>query len=284
MRSDTEPAEKAKRGRTAVASGRPDGEDPFVVRALSKGLLMLGLFDAEHREWTLNEIVVQIGLPRMTAYRMARTLQAAGYLVHDPVTGRYHLGPALLATTYLSESYAQVVAIARPYLESLVEQTGESATLAVEVDGVAVCVDMVITARPNRRDVAVGRIIGDTANAHGKMVAASKPAAERERIANLPHAQLTPNTITDPHALLRELEKTRREGVAFDMEERNLGTCAVAAPLRDQMGDVVATLAIIVPTGRFGPEERDACAAAVKATAASLSAFLGHAGADRRSP
>jgi DNA-binding IclR family transcriptional regulator len=193
------------------------------------------------------------------------------------------LGPALLATTYLSESYAQLVAIARPYLESLVEQTGESVALAVEVDGAAVCVDMVITARPNRRDVAVGRIIGDTANAHGKMIAASKSDAERERIVNLPHAQLTPNTITDPHALLLELKKTRLERVAFDMEERNLGTCAVATPVRDQMGEVDAALALIVPTGRFGPEERNACVDAVKATAASLSAFLGHAGVDRRS-
>jgi DNA-binding IclR family transcriptional regulator len=279
--SDSEPAGKSRRGPAAVTSGRPDGDDAFVVRALSKGLLILGLFDAEHRDWTLDEMVAQIGLPRMTAYRMARTLQGAGYLVHDPVTSKYHLGPALLATTYLSESYAQLAEMARPYLESLVEQTGESATLAVEVDGVAVCADMVISARPSRRDVAVGRIIGDTANAHGKMIAASKPDSERERIVNLPHPQLTPNTITDPHALLAELEKTWLEGVSFDREERNLGTCAVAAPVLDQMGEVVATLAVIVPTGRFGPAESKACADVVKTTAASLSAYLGHAGAGR---
>ena len=279
--SDSEPAGTSRRGPAAVTSGRPDGDDAFVVRALSKGLLILGLFDAEHRDWTLDEMVAQIGLPRMTAYRMARTLQSAGYLVHDPVTSKYHLGPALLATTYLSESYAQLAEMARPYLESLVEQTGESATLAVEVDGVAVCADMVISARPSRRDVAVGRIIGDTANAHGKMIAASKPDTERERIVNLPHPRLTPNTITDPHALLVELEKTWLEGVSFDREERNLGTCAVAAPVLDQMGEVVATLAVIVPTGRFGPAESKACADAVKTTAASLSAYLGHAGAGR---
>ena len=257
------------------------GDDPFVVRALAKGLAMLGLFDAEHREWSLDEMVAQLGLPRMTGYRLARTLQGAGYLVTDPATGRYRLGPSLLAAIYLSEGYAHLVTIARPYLESLVEKTQESAALAVEVDGVAVCVDMVASARPLKREVAVGRVIGDTANAHGKMFAACKPDEERARIVDLPHAQLTAKTITDPRRLARELEKVRRAGVAFDLEERNLGTCAVVAPVRDQMGDVVATLGVTVPTGRFGPDERAACVAAVRATATTLSEFFGYAQAER---
>ena len=276
-----EPSGKERGVQETPASDRADANDALLVRALSKGLLMLGLFDAEQREWTLDEMVQQIGLPRMTAYRMARTLQSAGYLVMDPASGRYHLGPALLATTYLSEGFAQLVAIAQPYLACLVEQTGESATLAAEVDGVAVCVDTVDTTRPFRREIAVGRIIGDTANAHGKLFAAFKPDAERERIINLPHAQRTPNTITNPQRLWQELERVRSEGVAFDMEERSLGTCAVGAPVRDQTGEVVATLAVVVPTGRFGPEARQACAHAAKDVAASVSGFLGYASGGR---
>jgi IclR family acetate operon transcriptional repressor len=88
---------------------------------------------------------------------------------------------------------------------------------------------------------------------------------------------LTPNTITDAKALRLELERVTREGVAFDMEERNIGTCAVAAPVFNQVGTVMATIGVLVPTGRFGPEERRKCAEAVRAAAASLSAFLGYA-------
>ena len=54
------------------------------------------------------------------------------------------------------------------------------------------------------------------------------------------------------------------------------GTCAVAAPVRDQLGRVIAAISVIVPSGRFGPEERVEYAEAVKSTAASLSAFLGY--------
>jgi DNA-binding IclR family transcriptional regulator len=266
------------RSRQAGPNGS-DGGEAFVVRALAKGLGMLSLFDSVHREWTLDEMVAELQLPRMTGYRMARTLQSAGYLVTDRSSGRYRLGPALLASTYLSEGYAELVTIARPYMEALVEATGESVTLAVDVDGAAVCVDMVDSPRPHKREVAVGRIIGDTANAHGKVFAASLPDEERARVVAMPHERLTPRTITDPDQLADELARARDEGVALDLEERNVGTCAVAAPIRDQMGHVIGSIGVVVPTGRFGPAERDACVAAVKGNAAALSAYLGYAGA-----
>lgn len=254
------------------------GGGAFLVRALSKGLTVLGLFDAENREWTLDEIAERAGLPRMTAYRMIRTMEAASFLVRDPVTSRYHLGPALLATTYLSETYSELVAIARPYLEDLTRSTGESSTLAVEVDGVAVSVFMVDTPRPLKREIAVGRIIGDTANANGKIFAAFKSDAERAALLGMSREPLTPATITDPDRLAEELANVRRQGIAFDFEERNAGTCAVAAPVRDQLGKVIAAVSLVIPTGRFGPDERQRFAEAVKAAAASLSAFLGHSG------
>jgi IclR family transcriptional regulator, KDG regulon repressor len=260
--------------------GEP-GDAAFLVRALAKGLTILGLFDAENREWTLDEIAEGAGLPRMTAYRMIRTMESARYLVRDQVTNRYHLGPALLATMYLSEGYAELAAIVRPYLKDLTEKTGEASTLAIEVDGVAVSVDMVDTSRPLRREVAVGRIIGDTASANGKIFAAFTTGPEREAILAQPHPQLTPNTITDRKALAEELHRVAQEEVAFDIEERNLGTCAVAAPVRDQLGKVIAALSVIVPAGRFGPDEKQEYAEAVRSSAAALSAFLGYSRRDQ---
>lgn len=247
------------------------------MRSLSKGLLILGLFDSEHQEWTLDEITEETGLPRMTAWRMLRTLEAVDYVVRDPISSRYHLGPAMLVSMYLSWGYAPLLRAARPYLEALMQETEEPVTLAVEIDGVAVSVDSVDSSRFFHREMALGRIIGDTANAHGKVFAAFKSLAERELIIARSHPQLTPNTITDPEALRSELERVANEGVAFDTEERNIGTCAVAAPVFDQVGAVIATIAVLVPTGRFGPEERRKCAKAVLATAVCLSAFLGYA-------
>lgn len=259
-------------GRTADQSG---DTDPFLVRALSRGLAILCLFDADQREWTIDEMAEQTGLLRMTAYRMARTLESMRFLVRDPATNRYHLGPAALAMTYVSDEYSDLVEAARPFLESLAEETGESVTLAVEVDGVPVCADIVNTTRPFRRRTAPGRIIGDMASVHGKLFAAFKPPEERERMLAQPHPQLTPYTVTDPEAIAGELDQIARDGVAFDIEGLYAGVCAVGAPVRNQQDTVAAAISVVVPAGRFGTAERAACLEAVKAAAASLSAYLG---------
>ena len=257
---------------TADVSGETD---PFLVRALARGLAILRLFDVDNREWTIDEMAEQTGLLRMTVYRMVRTLESLAFLVRDPVTNRYRLGPATLAMTYVSADHSDLVDLARPFLESLVEETGESVTLAIEVDGIPVCADIVNTSRPFKRNTAPGRIIGDIASVQGKLFAAFKPASERDAILSRNHPKLTPNTIVDPEALSAEFERIRRDNVALDIEGLYVSTCAVGAPVRDQLGDVIASIAVVVPAGRFGPEEREHCTRAVQSTALSMSAYLG---------
>jgi IclR family pca regulon transcriptional regulator len=245
------------------------------VNPLLKGLTILALFDAEHRDFTLEELYRGAGLPRMTAYRLIRTMESASYLVRDRITNRYHLGPALISKCYLAEGYSELLTVARPYLHELMEETRESAMLSVEMDGVAVRVAAVDTPRPFRREVALGRIIGHTASAGGKVLAAFKTSAERAQILQGPCDRSGGSCpAADPVALDRELQLVAREGVAFDIEECNAGTCAVAAPVRDQLGNVVAAISVVVPAGRFGPSERIVCTRAVKSAADRLSSRL----------
>lgn len=249
--------------------------DAFQVRALTRGLSILSLFDVDHREWTIDEMAEQTGLVRMTVYRMVRTLESMAFLVRDPASNRFRLGPATLAMQYVSDDQSQFVTAARPFLESLVEETGESVTLAVEVDGYPVCVDIVNTTRPFKRRTAPGRILGDIASVHGKIFAAYKPPAEREAILEKPRSQPTPHTVTDRDVIVAELAQIARDGVAYDDEGIYLGLCAVGSPVRDQFGTVTATVSVVVPTGRFGPEARTLCTEAVKEAAAAFSAYLG---------
>lgn len=253
----------------------PQETDPLTVRALIRGLSILSLFDVDHREWTIDEMAERTGLVRMTAYRMARTLESMAFLVRDPSTNRYRLGPATIAMRYVSDDHSGFVKVARPFLESLVQETGESVTLAVEVDGYPVCVDIINTTRPFKRQTVPGRILGDIATVQGKLFTAFKPPDLRETILARPVAQRTPHTVTDRDSIVAELDQIAREDVGFDIEGVYLGTCAVGAPVRDQLGAVVATISVVMPTGRFGPAERALCTKAVKTAAAAFSAYLG---------
>jgi DNA-binding IclR family transcriptional regulator len=249
--------------------------DPLSVRALTRGLSILGLFDIDHREWTIDEMAERTGLVRMTVYRMARTLESTAFLVRDPSTNRYRLGPATIAMSYVSDSHAAIVQAARPFLEALVKETEESVTLAVEVDGYPVCVDIINTARPFKRMTAPGRVLGDIATVHGKIYAAFKSPEERAALLAEPLCQRTPHTIIDREALAAELEQTVKDEVAYDFEGFYLGICAVGAPVRDQFGSVVASVSVVAPRGRFGPAQQEACTRAVKKAAAAFSAYLG---------
>lgn len=250
-------------------------QDPLTVRALARGLSILSLYDVDHREWTIDEIAARTGLLRMTAYRMVRTLEGAEFLVRDATTNTYHLGPAAIALSYVAEDNSDFVELARPFLEELVETTGESVTLAMPVDGTPVCVSIIDSTRPFQRQIAPGRIIGDLAAVHGKIFTAFAPPEKRAEILARPRRRHTPYTVTDPEALAEELEQVVRDDVAYDVEGLYMSTCAVGSPVRDQLGNVVAALSVVMPTGRFGPDERAICTEAVRTVAASLSAYLG---------
>ena len=75
--------------------------------------------------------------------------------------------------------------------------------------------------------------------------------------------------------LRAELQQIARDGVAYDIEGIYLGTCAVGAPVRDQVGSIAATVSVVVPAGRFGPAERELCTQAVRTAASAFSAYLG---------
>jgi IclR family transcriptional regulator, pca regulon regulatory protein len=243
-----------------------------MIQVLAKGLAVISLFDVLRPEWTVEEISEATGFPRMTVYRLVKTMESLRFLVCD-ATNRYHLGPGLLAAgRQLSERYADLVKVARPYLEDLASRTQEMVTLAVEVDRVPVEVDEIFTSRPFTRPHAIGRVFGYTNTAHGKIFLASKSPVEREKIEL---ETTTPQSIVDREILYAELERVFQEGVAFNYQERDIGICAVAAPVRDQAGKVVASMAVLAPPGRFTTDQRGSHAEAVKATAASLSAFLG---------
>ena len=251
-------------------------------RTLEKGLQVLSLFDVIHPEWTLRDIREKAGLPKATGFRLVKTLENLKYLAYDPKSGTYHLGSAMLKAAYVTLSHAGLVRVAEPYVQALAEATTETADLSVWTDQGSMIVHTVYTPRPFRPYTPPGMVMAGLTNVHSKVFVAFGPESGwAKAIAD----NITPRTkysITDPDRLIEELAKIRCEGVAFGLEEHNLGMCAVGAPVFDSTGEVRAGLAIVAPTERFGPAERLKHAAAVADVAASLSRELGYKGAGSR--
>ena len=252
------------------------GDDQFVVRALCRGLRVLALFNVDYPEWSLNELARATHLHKATTYRMTRTMEAEGFLVFNPETGNYHLGPAVIPLSYLARTPSELERMSKPFLEELAAESGETANLAIETEGTFIVIGSVLTSHTFKPSLPIGRVLTDLSNAHGKLFVALKPREEWAKFLNRPQPASTKYSLTDRRQIEAELVRVAEEGVAYDMEEHGLGVCSVAAPVRGPKGAIIATISVVAPKERFGPEERKRATELVKRVGAELSAYLGY--------
>ena len=258
-------------GHGGIPSGAP-------TRTLEKGLFLLGLFDIDHSEWSLKELRERAGLPKATTRRLMKTLEAADWVAYDPGSARYHLGSRVLRAVYLAMSHSELVRTAHPFLVRLTDETTESSSLSVWADQGALIIDTVPTPRAFQIVTFAGMLLQGSASADAQILIAFGPKHTEETVLSTPQLPRTRHTVTDPTLLRERFEQIRREGVAYDWGEWNETAPAVAAPVFDQNRQLRASLSVVAPPERCSEEQMQGYAAAVKRTAADLSAALGYRG------
>ncbi|MEM3566858.1 MAG: IclR family transcriptional regulator C-terminal domain-containing protein, partial [Candidatus Bathyarchaeia archaeon] len=123
---------------------------------------------------------------------------------------------------------------------------------------------------------AIGRRVPPHCTALGKVLLAQNQEAMEELLAKGPLPALTPNTITNPELLRRELEQVRKQGYAIDWEEFHEGNICVAAPVRNYRGKVVAAISISLPKARLTHDSLDRFVQAVVRGAHEVSSAIGY--------
>ncbi len=239
------------------------------VASAQRSLAILDVL-AEEPSLGTNEIARRLGTSASTTSRQLATLVEAGLVEHVPATGRYRLGIRIvaLATTVLAR--LDVRAIARPHLESLATELGETATLSVPADPDAITVDVVRSPRYIQDASQLGRPSIAHATAAGKvMLAFDGVRPERELQA------YTARTITDARELEAEIERVRRRGWAAALEEREIGLNAIAAPVWSNDGTLAGIIALQGPVPRFGRAAARAALPVLRERAAVISVELG---------
>ena len=249
-----------------------------LVHAVQRAMRVVRCFDAAHAEWTIAELIRHSGLRRTTAIRLIKTLEAEGFICLSANTGKYSLGPSVFQMAYVWISEASLGRIAIPRLERLSEVIGESVGLTVWNGEGPLCVAHSPSPRPFKFLMYVGQTFTDLANAHSKVLLAFGPEARRIQCLSRRLEPLTPFTITDPERLGEELKRVEREGVAYDIQEQQLGVCAIGVPVYDFTNEVRASLTLVVSEVRYGPAEARGYVQALKQVAAALSYDLGYRG------
>jgi IclR family pca regulon transcriptional regulator len=211
-------------------------------RSLERGLAILACYTPERSLLGIAELAEQLGTTRSTTHRYVSTLVSLGYLEQDAsrkyrlALGAIDLGAALNATGLCKH--------ARPELEALARRTCYSAEIAV-LDGLEILVVGHVLAGTGAAVDTTSRLPA-YCTSMGKVLLASLPSeAQAKLISEMELGECGPRMITSKQALLAQLEDVQSEGFAIDDEELMGGTRAIAAPVRDASGDVIAAVGLV---------------------------------------
>ncbi|MBI1882512.1 MAG: IclR family transcriptional regulator, partial [Chloroflexi bacterium] len=186
------------------------------------------------------------------------------------------LGPEVITLGGRALRASDLRSVSRAELEGLARSTGETATLEALVGMEVLVLDEVSGAHLVGATHYIGARWPAHATSTGKVLLAFVPEAELEIALQHPLLQVTERTLTAPEDLRRELAHIRQQGYATAMEELEVGFSAIAAPVRNHDGQVVAALSINGPSARLTPERLGEVADLVVEAAERVSVQLGY--------
>jgi DNA-binding IclR family transcriptional regulator len=227
----------------------------------------------------LTELASEVGLSEPTTHRLLRALVDMGFAQQDPATKRYMLGPRIPALASQMAGGEHLRVVARPVLERLQAETGETVFLAALDGDEVVIVDCIVTDATLRLGGRPGVRLPIHASSQGKAILAFRDEQDRERIlSRLRFTRLTRNTIGSVADLRSDLERVREAGFAVNDQEREPGVRSVAAPICDHTGRAFGAVCVGAPATRWRMDRmigKLAPAAVEAATEISRRAALG---------
>lgn len=253
-------------------------------RTLEGGLAILGCFTPERALLGATEVAELLGMSVGTAHRLILTLAEEGYL-ERAASSKYRLTLRATELGMASINETGLCRHARPYLEELAQRSGYTVALGI-LDGPEVLlVNQVHSSRRGQRergqDVRAGSRLPAYCTSLGKVLLAHLAADRRSSlISEMEMEKHGETTITNEPVLEAVLELVRDGGLGLNDEEWVAGACAIAAPVRDDSGDVIAAVSVLALDEAIELQELvDLCGDALETTAERISTRLGWPGA-----
>jgi len=251
--------------------------EPYRVQVLDRAFAILDLLAEDGGELGGAELSARLNLHKSTAHRLLTVLERNCYVDRSPANGKYRLGWKLIDLGMRAIARLDVRELARPKLERLMDETGETAHLGVLRKGEVVSVANVQSRRSLRTPATVGQRAPAHCSSQGKAILAFlSPEDFKEFVQTYGLKAYTGNTLTRSAALRAELERIRQQGYAVDNEEFEQGLKCIGAPVRDHSGEVVAAISIAGPASRLSRDRMPTLVHSVISAASRLSVSLGY--------
>jgi DNA-binding IclR family transcriptional regulator len=250
-----------------------DSQSGGLVQSVDRALSILEVL-ARDGEAGVTEIAADLGVHKSTAFRLLATLEAHRLVEQDGERGRYRLGVGNLRLAGATTARLDLVQEARPVCRQLASETGETVNITVRAETSALYLDQVAGSSALQSHNWVGQHIPLHATSNGKVLLSElEDAQPKKAVRELP--RYTDQTVTTMSKLVAELAHVREQGYALAVDELETGLTAVAAPIRNAHGDVIASISVSGPSFRLTADRLDRAIPLLLAAALEVSHRLG---------
>ena len=246
------------------------------TQAVLRAFALLKAFTDAQPAIGLSELARAVGLNKTTVYRMLTALESEGFVIKDPTTECYRLGPEAIALGGRAMRSNDLRAASRAELETLAQETTETASLETLIGRDMLVLDEVVGGHVLGAAQHIGARWPVHATSTGKAMLAFLPEAEANAFLHGPLPKSTNNTLATQAAVRRELARIREQGYAVAAEELEAGFTAIGAPVHNHDGKVVGAVSVGGPSARLIPDRIPHIAERVVSAAKAISQKLGY--------
>lgn len=241
---------------------------------VAKALSLLDFFSKECPDLSLVDLSRSAGFDKATTRRLLMELASHGIVEQNPTTRNWRIGPGALRLARLRADQFPLIEVARPVVEDLVRDAGETVHMS-ELTGGKLCNVLVLeSARAIRVSLSLGQILPFNCTASGMAMIAFGPPEIRKAVMKGPLRAVTPNSIVDHAVLAVHADQARERGYAIAEQGFEEGVVSVAAPLLKLDGVAFGALSVATPSHRITPEVIGAHGDRVRAAASRIQASL----------
>ncbi len=249
----------------------------YLIQSVVHGLNLLEEFKGDQDELGVTELSNRLNLHKNNVFRLLATLETKGYIEQNKATENYRLGIKALQLGQVYVRQSGFLQQARPILQSLVEETHETALVGVAKNQEVVYLDGVESPLSVRVVNRIGQRAPIHATAIGKCCLAACSEEEFERHVPGDLQACTPHTLVDRRELRKQLRKIESQGYALEHEEFEKDVRCVATPVYDYTRKVVGAISVAGPTFRMTDDRlRKEILPALQQSAERLSRKLGY--------
>jgi DNA-binding IclR family transcriptional regulator len=231
-------------------------KDHQKLNSIEKAIEILLKFQESKSHWGIRELSAALSFSPATVQRIHQILKSYDFVRQDPVTRQYFIGNVFYGFLQTLNTTNSLTVIGKQFLNEVAVKTRETVHLNIIEGYFRICIDHVESPMVLKASMPVGHRSPLYAGASAKcLLAFSSPDFINDYIKKTRLEPVTDNTITDPEALLQELQKIKKQGYAISLGERTPGLGSLSVPVFGHNGSVLASLSLAIPEIRIKQED-----------------------------